>query len=231
MADLLVVFGGFRGSISIDDVPVFSFQKILGNDLVTHIDEYEESEDSLPKRLKTVIRFWSRESHSVNTLHVLAFSMGCHLAACFIDYVISSSQPVPIGHVLLVAVDPKFRPGAQDTHERALGIPSAFDEASQLWEDIDGPGMAFLETLKMISGEAASIRIVLCDSDGIAVRNNNVDHLVDACSNNNEIRLVEAKDGQHISAFNVSVDLSENSSETSDLEVHFRLWPAVSVGS
>lgn len=231
MSDLLVVFGGFRGSISINDAPVISFQEVLGDDFVTYIDEYQDTEDSLSKRLKTVISLWGNEFSSISTLHVLAFSMGCHLAGRFIDHVMSSNNLVSIGHVLLVGVDPKFRPGAQDIHERTLGIESAFDEASRLWEDIGAAGKAFTETLKKISAEAVSMRVVLCDSDGITERNKNVDQLIAAFMNSDEIRMIEAIDGQDITAFNISVNLSKKSLKTRDLDVHFRLWQAVSVCS
>ena len=231
MSDLLVVFGGFRGGISSNDAPVISFQEILGGDFATYIDKYQDAEDSLSKRLKTVIKCWGNEFSSISTLHVLAFSMGCHLAGRFIDHVISSNNLVSIGHVLLVGVDPKFRPGAQDIHERTLGIDSAFDEASRLWEDIGAPGKAFTETLKKISVASESMRVVLCASDGITERNKNVDQLIAAFMNSDEIRMVEAIDGQHITAFNISVNLSEKNPETHDLDVHFRLWQAVSVCS
>ena len=232
MSDLVVVFGGFRGNISIDDMPVIPFQGMLGGDFATYIDEHQDREDSLSKRLETVISVLGDcESCSTRTLHVLALSMGCHLAARFIDRVISSDNSISIGHVLLVAVGPKFRPGAQDTHGSTLGIESAFDEALQLWGDVGTPGRALTDTLNKISRETESIRLVLCHTDGIAERKNNVDRLVAAFMNNDEIRIVEAIDGQHINAFNISVKLSDNSSEAKDLDVHYRLWPAVSVRS
>jgi len=148
-----------------------------------------------------------------------------------IDHIVHSDAPVAIGHVVLVGVDPKIRLGAQDTQERHLGIESAFDEATQLWEDVGSAGRAFTETLNNISRESDSMRLVLCASDGIAERKNNVDQLVGDCINNDRIDIIEAIDRKHIDACNISVNLTDDSYARAEVDVHFRLWPAVSVHS
>ncbi len=207
-----VVVDGFRGRQDDGPGPGAS----LPRDQTIVRNSWTGPGDSLRDRLGRLVEWNAARGDKSAPVHLVALSMGCQVA-------VRLGQELDlVDEVVLVAPDPKARLGDRDTAEAADGIVSAFREAQDLWDGAAVPSQPFAEALVALAARTRRVRVIYCRTDGVAEWDRNVDALVAELATIDGVRLIEAVDGETVSAFGVTVDLSAG--ETTD--VHQRLWSA-----
>jgi hypothetical protein len=172
--------------------------------------------DSLSRRVDRLLEWNTARRDRSTPVHLLALSMGCQVA------VRVGQDLEAVDDVVLVAPDPKARPVKRDVEETAVGVVSAFEEAQALWGGVAVPARPFTEALVALAARARRLRVICCRTDGVAEWDGNVDELVAALAVADGVELIEAVDGDIVTAAGVTVDLSERGTG----DVHERLWSA-----
>ena len=138
----------------------------------------------------------------VRSIHLLAISMGCHVAVH--SAITSWVEPRLVG-LDLVAPDPKYRPCARDRVEAQRGERSAFDDARELWL-AESAGPPFTAALGRV---AASVpcRVVYSRDDEVAEWPGNVELMHTALAATQGLAWIEAATGRTVRDHGVTVSV------------------------
>lgn len=222
----MLFIDGYRGQNSIDDLAVVSFVRSLKVKQVSHVNQWTGPGDSLSDRFNRLIQWWNENNINISKLNIFAFSMGCQLALRFGEYICNKDSEFRFNEVVFVAPDPKARPVGRDHEETASGITSAYDEAKSLWHYESQMLEGFLNALLKMAGMADHLRIVISQTDGVAVYKNNVDHIVRHLNGKENVGIVFAQDGEIVKSHGVIIDLT---APAGNYDVHDRLWDSVRI--
>lgn len=217
----LVVFDGYRGRDG--GCPrEAAFEQAVNSTVGIYRNHWNGHGDSLSDRLGRAIDWLDAHGGDLERVHIMGYSMGCHLAVRLARHVIDSYPSVDVGLMLLAAPDPKYRPVTRDLEERAAGITSAHDEAAMLWGVQGSPGRRFVSELNAVIPLSAMPAIVYCRADEVARWASNVELMIAELTEGRFAELVEAQDGAVVAGQIVSVDLSSRSQPAE--AIHDRLW-------
>src|SRR5262245_5120069 len=107
-----VFFHGFRNlpSVAEGESAWTSFRKWkVPQSVITNIHDQDG---------KTLRRRWRKARKTISglrtagkTVHILGYSLGCHLAVKFAHRVLTCEKGIDLGDICLLAPDPKYRPG------------------------------------------------------------------------------------------------------------------------
>ena len=211
-----VVVDGYRGRQDDGAGPLAS----LGLDQPTVWNRWAGPGDSLCDRADRLVEWNAARGDRSTPVHLVALSMGCQVAVRL------GEELDVVDEVVLIAPDPKARPVDRDAAEEADGIVSAFREAQDLWDGAAVPAQPFAQALVALAARARRVRVVYCRTDGVAEWDRNVDALIAGLATVDGVRLIEAVDGETVTASGVTVDLSAGGTT----DVHERLWSATHLG-
>jgi hypothetical protein len=160
-------FDGFSSSDGFDEPNVFTRwrDKLIAepgfSSLVLNRKRETELLTDRWKRLEKLSPWLSDDDADI---HVLAYSLGCHLAVRFATELIRDIQR--IRSFWLIAPDPKF----QDNEYDRSDPPSAYGEAHTFWGGADSPGHYFCERLARISKakQEQEIQVIYSKADAVA---------------------------------------------------------------
>jgi hypothetical protein len=108
-------------------------------------------------------------------LHVLAYSIGCHLAVRFLaDWPVGESLKT----LCLLAPDPKFRSTILDDAD------SAYEQAKDLWDSVGCPGDHLCLNLPKATTDVA-IRVIASKDDPVAIWEGNAELMKRSCDERN----------------------------------------------
>jgi pimeloyl-ACP methyl ester carboxylesterase len=207
---MAVVLDGYRGRQRAGSGPLEQFgldHRVVRNDWVG---------PGLSDRADRLMEWNAVRGDTSTPVHLLALSMGCQVA-------VHVGQGLEVvDEVVLVAPDPKARPGKRDSEEAAVGVVSAFQEAQALWGGVEVPARPFTDALIALAARARRLRVIYCRTDGVAEWDGNVDAFVAELATVDGAELIEAVDGGVVTASGVTVDLSDGG----PVDVHQRLWSA-----
>lgn len=169
-------FGGFRqGQLSPESNAFSSWAQTLDTLDECLVNLWNGSdEDLLVRRWERMEPHLQRLAKKRLTVHVLGYSMGCHLAVKFAHELRAvCGDRAELRSAYLIAPDPKFKESDLDR----TGA-SAYDEAARLWQTAQEPGRSFAARLRTLPGHSnASIHVLYCKRDSIALWKGNVQTL------------------------------------------------------
>jgi hypothetical protein len=135
---------------------------------------WQGNHESLKDRWERAKKWLETSAISEQDIHIIAFSMGCHLAVKFVNE-LSNIHELQFGELFLLAPDPKYKRAAWDDQDDKRGERSAFDEARELWASDDmPPGQPFEQALAAVLHRFSRVRILSSLMDPVAVWPGNV---------------------------------------------------------
>lgn len=192
-AAIALYFGGYRQStLGAPPTAFSSWIKCIDGLYDCHVNLWRENGDSLLARWRRTDAYLKGPRDAKLVLHILGYSMGCHLAVKCADFVcFKEEEGGEIGSVTLIAPDPKFEKNGLDIQEELRGQMSAYSEAAALWGDSMNPGQPFLKAVRNLAkNDRRKICIVYSKCDTVAVWKANVGRLYD--DTQHEVEWVEA---------------------------------------
>jgi len=190
---IAVFFGGFRQDMVEPPGGVFkSWIEGLGAVNESIMNLWSGNGDSLQRRWTSAEAAVRRIHDLTAKVHVLGYSMGCHLAVKFaLDLFAAGTGNVSFGDVYLIAPDPKFIRNELDDKDGPES--SAFEEAKTLWGTRDAPGEAFARTLQALPSQLGSVvNLVYSEADSVAQWKDNVARLRIECGDPHQFHWTEA---------------------------------------
>ena len=223
-APALIIFDGYRGLHEGHATAAGGLEALIGSRVSTYWNYCLKGGDSLRARLDRALEWLEVRRNDITEINVIGLSMGCQIAVRFVNQASTTDASIEFGELVLVAPDPKYRPVGRDAEEIGSGTPSAFDEAEALWGNSGLAGPRFVAGLLDSANRMHRTRIVYCRSDGVAEWNANVELMVGGLPPGEGIELVEAIDGEEVSAGGMTIDLGAGNHES---DVHDRLWESI----
>src|SRR5579862_3354646 len=139
------------------------------------INEKANESDSLITRWHRLQRHFVWLLDSGADVHILAYSLGCHLAVKFASE-LQKQKRNTIKSFKLIGPDPKFRPNDLDAIE-----PSAQEQVRELWSP-SSPADSFCAKLRGISeATKGQVRIIYSEDDNVALWEGNTEILKRRC--------------------------------------------------
>ena len=204
MSDLsLIVFDGYSGRIDTASEVVSSLATASGSSGTIHRNARRGPDDTLGSRFHRFVSWLESGPAGVHeSLHFLAFSMGCQVA---IRAAIQAAASTRLAGVELIAPDPKYRRCALDRIEVGRGERPAFDDARQLWL-AESAGPAFTAALAE-TASSVPCRVVYSRADEVAEWPENVELMKQELAGTKGISWIEAEPGRTIRDKRVTVSV------------------------
>jgi hypothetical protein len=188
------------------------------------INQKADDTDSLRARWGRLqsLSSWLRKTKA--EVHILAYSIGCHLAVRFaVEQLGQPRRGSNIRCLDLLAPDPKFRHNGLDENESS----SAYDQVAEFWAPCKQPGECLCTHLLDFSQRSprAKIHIVYSEDDEVALWERNTRIMKTRCAAEKRIEwsrvAVRTEDSRQKGHFRVKLDLR---SACSEFWVHEQLF-------
>ena len=198
----LMVFDGFHGRVA-DSEAIRSLAEVCGVPVLSQRNSRAGPDETLSDRLDRFVTWLDHEPAGHHrSIHVLAYSMGCHVAVRFAGELGPHHRVVGFD---LIAPDPKYRTGEMDRIEAARGERSAFDQARELWNG-RRPGPAFTAALRAVAA-TSPCRVVFSRADEVAEWHENAELMRTALAGTDTITWIEAAPGRAVRDNGVTVSV------------------------